>query len=157
MPKLEIANLNLQKCGMTEWKELYYNLSYEELYKHETDADQHLALGAIILYIAENYCGKLIRKLEYPLFTDDDDPEYQLDACGTLCNLIAGNFKNGLTQLGYKELYMSYYSTYENEVINGVEFDPTQTICYEINFEINGERRLVIDYTTGLVPRLSDL
>ncbi len=37
MPKVETASLHLQKYGINEFKELYYNLSYDELYKHETD------------------------------------------------------------------------------------------------------------------------
>ncbi|HRK34633.1 MAG TPA: phosphoenolpyruvate carboxykinase (ATP) [Candidatus Hydrogenedentes bacterium] len=30
-------NLNLESVGITSWSELYYNLSYEELFEHETD------------------------------------------------------------------------------------------------------------------------
>jgi hypothetical protein len=130
-------------------------LSSVNFYANELDAENHRALGAIIIYIEENYSSKLFRDLDYPLF-DSDDTESLLDACGSFCNVVAGNFKAGLTQLGYKELYMSHFSTFENEVINGIEYDPTQTQVYEIIFDIKEEKRIVIDLTMGLVPRLSD-
>lgn len=34
----EIQDLGLQKFGIINWEELYYNLSYDELYKHEVDS-----------------------------------------------------------------------------------------------------------------------
>jgi phosphoenolpyruvate carboxykinase (ATP) len=37
MFNLEASQLGLEKYGITDWKELYYNLSYSELFKHETD------------------------------------------------------------------------------------------------------------------------
>ncbi len=30
-------NLNLEKIGIREWQDIYYNLSYDEFFKHETD------------------------------------------------------------------------------------------------------------------------
>ena len=39
MPHLTMSNhLNLEELGITEVKEVYYNLSYDELFKHETDS-----------------------------------------------------------------------------------------------------------------------
>ncbi len=32
------SNLNLESTGITQWKELFYNLSYEDLFKRETDS-----------------------------------------------------------------------------------------------------------------------
>lgn len=38
MPKVDYAQLNnLEATGITDWREIYYNLSYDELFKHETD------------------------------------------------------------------------------------------------------------------------
>lgn len=31
-------NVNLEEIGITQTKELFYNLSYDELFKHETDS-----------------------------------------------------------------------------------------------------------------------
>ncbi len=38
MPNVSLASLNLENIGIKEWKEIFYNLSYEDLFKHETDA-----------------------------------------------------------------------------------------------------------------------
>jgi len=37
MGALNTANINLDEYGITSTKALFYNLSYDELYKHETD------------------------------------------------------------------------------------------------------------------------
>ena len=37
MALTQIAHLNLEECGIKEWGELYYNLSFDELFKHETN------------------------------------------------------------------------------------------------------------------------
>lgn len=37
MPKSAISELTLENVGIKEYKELFYNLSYDELFKHETD------------------------------------------------------------------------------------------------------------------------
>lgn len=38
MLKVDYANLNLERMGINKWSELFYNPSYEELYKYETDS-----------------------------------------------------------------------------------------------------------------------
>ncbi|MDO8580850.1 MAG: phosphoenolpyruvate carboxykinase (ATP), partial [Candidatus Omnitrophota bacterium] len=37
MDNIALNNLNLEKAGITAWKELYYNLGFDQLFKHETD------------------------------------------------------------------------------------------------------------------------
>lgn len=37
MLKVDYAHLNLEKIGINKWSELFYNPSYEELFKYETD------------------------------------------------------------------------------------------------------------------------
>ena len=37
MSQLETTNLNLERFGITEPKEIFYNISYDELFQHETD------------------------------------------------------------------------------------------------------------------------
>ena len=111
------------------------------------------AVGAVIVYIGEEYIAKLLQKLNYPI-SDEDNQEAMEDACGTFCNLIAGNFKSGLTQLGFVELVMSPYSTYLNEIVNGIPYSTYETQLYEISFEIGGKKRIVAELTMGALPRL---
>lgn len=37
MGHIEMTSLNLEKIGIQEWMDIFYNLSYEELFQHETD------------------------------------------------------------------------------------------------------------------------
>ncbi len=37
MSNVNVSQLNLESTGITDYKELFYNLSYDELFKHETD------------------------------------------------------------------------------------------------------------------------
>lgn len=37
MQNISATQLGLEKVGITDWKELHYNLSYDELFKHEID------------------------------------------------------------------------------------------------------------------------
>jgi len=120
-------------------------------YVSEENQKKHQAIGAIVVYISEDYIGTLFKELHYPVI-DEDDQDAATDACGTFCNLVAGNFKAGLGQLGYQELYMSHFMGYQNEVIEGVMFDPKQNQKYEISFEINGIKRIIIDLTMGQIP-----
>lgn len=128
-------------------------VSWVNLYASEEGLENGNTLGVIILYVEEEYVVDLMQKLEYPI-DDYDDEELMEDASGTLCNLIAGNFKNGLTQIGYKELAMSHFSSYRNEVLNGVEYYRKQPNIYEITFTIGNEKRIVAELSLGPVPKV---
>ena len=110
-------------------------------------------IGVLVLYIPEEYIVKLLQKLNYPIVDEDDQAALE-DACGTFCNLLAGNFKSGLIQLGYIELAMSHFSCYHNEIVNGVKFYPYQNQKYEISFDIGGKKRIMVDLVMGPVPKL---
>lgn len=128
-------------------------ISTINFYQNLDDMENHVAIGVIIVYIPEDYIGELLKKLEYPI-EDDDDEEALEAACGTICNLIAGNFKSGLTQLGYQELEMSHFSSYQNQVIDGVEYCKNRPHKYEISFSIKGNKKLVVDYNMGKIPKV---
>lgn len=125
-----------------------FYLSVEDLAAHHT-------VGALILYIPETYIVRLLQDLGYPVF-DEDDEEALEDATGTFCNLIAGNFKSGLTQMGYQELQMSHFLTFQNDVLNGIEYHASQTQYYEIGFEIKDRKRLIVDLTVGPIPQTKE-
>lgn len=126
-------------------------ISTVNFYFNENDMENHKALGAIVLYVPEDYIVKLLQKLNYPI-TDEEDQDALEDGCGTFCNLIAGNFKSGLLQLGYAELEMSHFSSFRNEILNGVEYHyPYEKEKYEISFEIGGQKSIVAELTLGPV------
>lgn len=130
-------------------------VSVVNYYRNREDERVHKAAGAVILYVAEEYVPLLLPRLDY-LLEGYDDQEGMVDGCGAFCNLIAGNFKNGLSKIGYQELTMSNFSTHENYVVDGVEYDPRQTGIYEISFQIDGIRRIVVDLTMGPIDHESD-
>lgn len=150
-PITEFAG-RMRVTGVTKFEYKTY-ISVVNFYLTDQDKDKNKALGAIIIYICENYIVDLLKKLGYPV-VDEDDEDALEDAIGTFCNLIAGNFKAGLTQLGYKELAMSHFLAYQNDILNGIAYDKTQTELYELTFTIKGEKWIVIDYTMGPIPQV---
>ena len=128
-------------------------ISTVNFYQNTEEMESNKALGVIILYIHEEYIVKLLQRLNYPV-TDEENEESLADGCGSFCNLIAGNFKSGLTQLGYIELEMSHFSSFRNELVNGVGFCPFQLQKYEISFDIGGKKRIMVDLSMGPIPRL---
>lgn len=121
-------------------------------YVNVKDMEEHRALGVIIVYIEQDFVARLLRLLQYPLI-DEDDEEALKDASGTLCNVIAGQFKSEIAQLGFIEVEMSHFSSYRNTAFHGVEFCMGQREKYEISFNIQEKKRLVVEMTMGSVPK----
>lgn len=134
--------------GITYVSVVYFYLN-EDLKK------QNKPVGTLIIYMEDEYLEDLLRKLDYPKI-DVDDQEAVEDACGTICNLIAGNFKSGLTQLGYQELMMSHFRSFRTEIVNGVEYDPAQKQKYEVGFEVRDRLRIVAEIVMGKVPKVNE-
>lgn len=135
--------------GITYVSVVYFFLN-EDLQK------ENKPVGTLVIYMEDEYLEELLRKLDYPKI-DVDDQDAVEDACGTICNLIAGNFKSGLTQLGYQELMMSHFRSFRTEVVNGVEYDFTQKQKYEIGFEVRDHRRIVVELVMGKIPKIHNL
>lgn len=151
-PQMERGNIvsfmkKMRINGLTKFDEKTF-ISYVNYFRKESDMDKGNAAGAVIVYIPETYVYRLMHKLDYPV-EDETDISGLLDACGTFCNLVAGNFKNGLTQIGYQELVMSHFSSHENSVFNGIPFDNNEEEYFQISFEIEREKRIVVDLTLG--------
>ncbi len=113
---------------------------------------KHSALGALVVYVEQDYVATMLKRLKYPPI-DDEDNKAMCDACGALCNIIAGAFKSALVAGGYKELEMSHFSSYRNTAPNGVEFCFKEYDKYEICFHIDNAKRLVLELTMAPVPK----
>jgi len=142
----------MRVSGLEKFDEKTF-ISTVNYYVSKRALESHKSLGAVSIYIPEIYIVKLMQDLQYPVI-DIDDEEGLEDACGTFCNLIAGNFKTGLMQLDYQELIMSHFSTFRNEIPDGVEIHPDQDELYEISFEIRGEKKIVADLAVGPLPKV---
>ena len=128
-------------------------ISTVNYYANPKDLQEHRALGAIIIYIEQGFVANLLRLLQYPMIDDNDD-EVMKDACGTLCNVIAGQFKAEIAKLGFIELEMSHFSNYRNTAFHGVEFSSSQRQKYELSFDIQDRKRLVVEMTMGPLSKL---
>lgn len=129
-------------------------VSVIHFYKTRKEIDLRKPTGVILVYVELSFLTQLLKLLEYPEI-DDDDEEQVEDACGALCNIIAGFFKNELISLGYPPLEMSAFESYINSVVNGVNC-PTKTIHkYEVNYEIDGQKRLVTEMVMTPLTRIS--
>lgn len=146
--------------SLDKFKDTSY-ISIIQFYLDENEKKKNKSLGALIIYLESSYIGYLFKRLGYPNL-DEDDMDVLKDACGTFCNIIAGLFRTALVDLGYVELDMSHFSCYVDSVPtiekipSGVDYHPTQTHKYEINFEILGVKRIVADLTLGPVPFRED-
>jgi hypothetical protein len=119
-------------------------ISFVYFYLTEDDKHAHKPVGVILIYMEDEYIEQLLRKLDYPRI-DADNQDMVEDACGTICNLIAGNFKTGLTQLGYHELHMSHFTCHRTDIVNGVDFPRLQNQKYEISFVIESKKRIMAE------------
>lgn len=126
-------------------------ISTVNYYLNEKDVDKHNAVGALVVYVEQFSAPDLLRILKYPVAKEKDDEAIK-DCVGTLCNIIAGQFKTAIIEMGYMELQMSHFSNYRNRAMEGVEFCPKQPDKYEISFDIGGEKMMVIEMTMGHIP-----
>ncbi|MFA5059995.1 MAG: hypothetical protein WC676_05155 [Candidatus Omnitrophota bacterium] len=116
------------------------------------DMEKKNILGALIVYVQQEYIATLLRLLKYPP-VDDENENAMLDACGTLCNIVAGRFKSEISTLGFIELEMSPFSNYKNSASNGVGFCYKEYDKYELTFYLENKKRLVVEMTMGPIPK----
>ncbi len=124
---------------------LNYYLNAAEMAKKKT-------LGALIIYVQQPYMPRLMKLLQYPQI-DDEDENAMLDSCGTLCNILGGRFKSEILSAGYVDLEMSHFITSRNSAVPGVDFCQSEFDAYAVAFNIENEKRLVLEMSMGVVPR----
>ncbi len=117
-------------------------------YMDKGHMDSQRALGALVVYIPEDYIARFMWLLGYGRIDEDDEAEI-LDSCGTAANLIAGFFVKELSSFGYIHLEMSHFETFINSSINGIDFSPAEVVKHEMAFFIRGDKRLVMELTMG--------
>ena len=120
-------------------------------YANAAEMAKKKTLGALVVYVPEAYLPKLMKTLQYPAI-DDEDEKAMLDSVGTLCNIVAGRFKSAVSSAGYIELEMSHFNNFRNSPLFGIDFCFNEYDKYEIGFELEGVKRMVIEMTMGVVP-----
>ena len=126
-------------------------LSAVHYYKDVAALKNNDPVGLIIVYIERTYVPEMLRLFKYPYIDYDNDDEV-LDGIGAICNLIAGYFKKELARLGCIDLEMSHFRSAINTALDGIEYCKTQTEKYEITFEIDGKKRMVVEMVMDPIP-----
>lgn len=117
------------------------------------DLERQAYLITLVIYLEQKFLPEFLRLLQYP-YIDSDDEEEVKDGCGTLVNLIAGQYKKEMAVLGYKDVMMSHFESYINTNADGIGIPPGSMEKYEIAFEVEGTKRLVVEMIApSLLPR----
>jgi len=118
-----------------------------ELAANEEGLEKQNYQFTLIVYLEKKFLPEFLRLLQYPYIDSDDDAEVK-DGCGTLVNLIAGQYKREMAILGYKDLMMSPFESYINTAPDGVGIPNGPTEKYELSFEVDGAKCLVVEMVT---------
>jgi len=129
--------------------------SVVEFTANEAGLDKAKYLLTLVIYLEQKFLPEFLRLLQYPYIDSDSDLELK-DGCGTVINLIAGQYKREMAQLGYKDLTMSPFESYINTAADGIGIPKGATEKYELSFEIEGTPRLVVEMMTmATLPKWS--
>jgi len=121
----------------------------------EEDLDREAYLITLLVYLEQKYLPEFLRLLQYP-YIDSDDVDEVKDGCGTLGNLIAGQYKREKAALGFKDVMMSHFESHINTVADGVSIPQGAKEKYELSFEVEEVKRLVVEVIApSLLPRWS--
>ncbi len=104
-------------------------------------------LITIIIYLEQKFLPDFLRLLQYPYIESDEEMEVK-DGCGTLGNLIAGQYKKEIAVLGFRDIMMSPFESFINTVGDGVGIPNGATEKYELAFEVEGIKRMVVEMVT---------
>ena len=138
--------------GMEKFNNRPTYVSAINYYANKVEMEKKKALGVVIVYVEPGYMAKMMKLLQYPPVDEEDEDALQ-DSCGTLCNIVAGRYKSEISKAGYIELEMSHFITSRNSVVPGVNFCFSEFDKYEIAFDLNGTKRLVLEISMGNVPK----
>jgi len=123
---------------------------------NEQGLERQEYLVTLVVYLEQKFLPEFLRLLKYSYIDSDDEAEVK-DGCGTLVNLIAGQYKREMANLGYKDLMMSHFDSFINTAPDGIGIPKGTTEKYEISFEVEGTKRLVVEMlTTAILPAVQD-
>ena len=129
-------------------------LSAIHFYKDSKSMENNVSVAVIIVYMERTFVPEMLRLFKYPYIDYDNDDEV-LDGIGAISNLIAGCFKRELSHLGYMDLEMSHFRSAINTVLDGVEYCKSQSHKYEINFDVDEKKRMVVELVVEPLPKVT--
>lgn len=151
-------NSRMRVFGLEKFNDITF-LSAIYYYTDQKKFKDHDPCGTLVLYIRDEIARKIVKVLENKGIMNDSDTDSDsdmdaviLDNCGEFCNMVAGNFKNELTNLGYHDLVMSAPFNYKNDIPEGVMFPYDEYKSYEICFDLFGKKSLIVSIVLGEIP-----
>lgn len=118
-----------------------------EFAPNEEGLEKQVYMVTLVVYLEQKFLPEFLRLLQYPYIDSDDEMEVK-DGCGTVANIIGGQYKRELAVLGYKDMMMSHFESEINTAVDGVGIPDGPTEKYEISFEVDGTKRLVVEMIT---------
>lgn len=141
----------MRVTGMEKFNAPSY-VSVVNYYLNQSDLEKHRAKGAVVVFVDAENAGKLYKALGFAV-PDDEDESSMLDACGELCNVLGGSFKNELSNMGFIDMSMSAPHNYKNTVMQGVEYSPDQETKQEFSFYYWKRKAIVVEVTLANIPQ----
>ena len=123
-------------------------ISVINFYLSQADLKEHSAHGALIFYLDPENAERLLKAFGYPVKLDSDD-EIIMSNCGELCKSFAKQLNEELKSLGYSDLVLSDPANYQNNVLDGVEFNYDEYKMYELSFYLWKKKTFVLEITLG--------
>lgn len=121
--------------------------SYITYYETQQAQEKKQTQGTVVVYVEENCAERLLKRMGYDC--NADETEIMLDSAGEFCNLIAGQYKNSLSQMGYIDMYLSTPTTTMNDFVDGIPFHLSQYVYHEISFYLWKQKSFVVSVTLG--------
>lgn len=140
----------MRVTGMEKFNAPSY-VSVINYYLNQADLEKHRAKGSMVVFVDAENAGKLFKSLGFYV-SDDEDEASMMDACGELCNLLGGSFKNELSNMGFVDMSMSAPSNYRNTVMQGVEYSQDQQTKQEFSFFYWKRKAIVVEVTMANIP-----
>ena len=122
-------------------------------YLNTEDMSAGEPVGLMIVYMERKFVPEILRLLKYPYIDYDEDDEV-LDGAGAIANLIAGKFKQEIKKLGYVDLELSPFKSFINKTGSGVQFPVDQNDRFEISFDVDNVKRLVVEMVMTAIPKV---
>lgn len=156
-PVMEVKNIieykgRMRISGMEKFNGPTY-VSAINFYLNQADQDKNRACGIFVSYLESENAPKILRGMGYDF--DEDDDESIKDCFGEFCNVIAGSFKNEISNLDYLELLMSAPSKYINSVPDGMAFSYDQYEKVEVSFFYWNKKIIVAEVSLTDLPMKS--
>lgn len=143
----------MQASGLRKFHGRSY-VSVIYFYLSEKQSEKNEVFGTFVLYVRDSAAYALARSMGRTGQSEKNTEEVVMSAVGEICNIIAGNFKDGISNLGYKKLFTSTPQNYMDMVPQGAKvFDKGQKNYHEYNFYLGDVRAVVIDAVMADVPR----